>query len=128
MTIINTACMLIMVVSAAVFMSTHSTGTFVIDRDKRIPEAKARQANRDSTLLFVMKIVAIAIAGASATVFFTTELMNDEAPLTNNLTYLHCILLGVFVVVVAIGTKEAKSVDRILREQKEKKEDGFFLE
>jgi len=128
MTIINTGCMLIMVVSAAIFMGTHRTGTFVIDRDKKIPEAKARQANRDSNLLFIMKIVALVVSGASATLFFLTENMDDAAPITNKFTYLHCVLFVIFNVIVYIGNKEARSIDAVLKEKEEKKADGFFLE
>ena len=127
MTVINTACMIIMVVTAAVFMTAHRKGTFVIDRDKKIPEAKARQANRDSALLFTLKIVTITIASSSATLFFVTENMDDNAPLTNPYTFIHCILFVVFLVIVSIGYKETGRVDKVLREQKPK-EDKFFLD
>jgi anaerobic C4-dicarboxylate transporter len=119
--------MIIMVVASAIFMGVHRTGTFEIDRDKKIPEAKARQANRDSTLLFVMKIVAIVIAGISAILFFNTENMDGNAPIVNNYTYIHCILFVIFIAILVIGNKEAKSVDKVLRER-QTKADGFFLD
>jgi len=128
MTIINTGCMIIIVVCAAIFMGTHRAGTFVIDRQKRIPDAKAREANRDSLLLFMMKICALIIAIASTILFFTTENMDSDAPLTNSYTYIHIILFVVFMIIYYIGDKDSKKVDPILRKQKVQKEDGFFLE
>ena len=119
--------MITMVIGSAVFMSVHHKGTFEIDRDKKIPEEKARQANRDSAGLFVAKIAALVVTCASTAVFFTTEEMDNKAPIYNGVTYIHCILFVIFIAIYIYGRKEANSVNKILKEKK-KEEDGFYLD
>ena len=119
--------MIIMVIGSAVFMGAHRKGTFDMEKTKNIPEEKERLANHDSTLLFLMKILSLAVTCVSAAIFFSTEMMNDEAPLTNRFSLIHIILLAVFIVVLVVGNREANKVDPMLRDKKPKDE-GFFLD
>jgi len=106
MTIINMMCMLVLVMGSAFLTSVHKKGTFLVDREKRVPIEVLKKANRDSRQLFAAKIAAVLIALVSAALFFLTEDLNAESlRFYNNWSPHHVVLLLLFGVAVLIGVR-----------------------
>ena len=128
MTVINLICMLSMTVLAAFFMGVHRYGTFQIDREKKIPEDKLRQANRDTNKLFAAKIVALIIVLISVVLFFTKENLSGELVIYNEYTVVHSILTVLFFLIFIFGNQEVKKAGSTKKLRKNSKSDKFFLE
>ena len=108
MSIFNITIMIVIVIGTALFMPTHQKGTFLINVDEKIPKEKLEKANRDSTFLFIMKILSLLVSAISAAVFFTTEKMDEEYITMNGFSVIHLLLLIAFIVIVVLGVKEVK--------------------
>ena len=130
MAIINSVCIAIMALGAILYVGVHKKGTFQIDVDNKIPVEARNRANRDSGRLFFSKIIAVILVSASVLLYYKTEDLSGEfgeAPLYNEWSVYHLILLLLFFLVMFIGTKGLNKVSNG-DSAKGKTESSLFLD